>query len=60
MSRQLKNSNDDVLFELEDALKNGTPDKLYYSCKEDENKIMSIVFPIYINSFMTEIIVIVF
>ena len=52
LAQQLKNSNEDVLFELEDALKNGTPDKLYYSCKDDENKIMSIVFPIYINSFI--------
>lgn len=52
LSQQIKVQNSDVLFEFKDALKNGTPDKMYYENKDDEDKIMSIIFPLYINSFI--------
>lgn len=50
--RQVPLQNSDILFQLKENLINGTPDKIYYENRNDEDTLMSIMFPLYINSFM--------
>lgn len=52
LAQQMRGQKSDPLFEFKDELKNGTPDKMYYDNKDDEDKIISIIFPLYINSFI--------
>ncbi len=52
ISQQMGEKTNDILFEFKECVKESRLDKLYCEIKDDEPKMMSILFPLYINSFI--------